>query len=196
MKENDSPASPRESLHIIQSMIETTRRSVSDASAFYLLWGWAVMIACVLQFYLKVVVRYDHHYYAWFITFAAIVPHIFLLRKKGKQENVKTFVGEANKYLWTAIGLSFVVLMLIFSKTGWVNAYPFYILLYGIGTYVSGNLISFRPFIIGGICCGVLAAITAYVSYDLQILMTALAILISYIIPGHLLRMHYQRQNF
>jgi hypothetical protein len=174
-------------------MIESSKHSISDQSHFYLLWGWAVMLGCTLQYYLKVVVNYPHHYYAWFVTPVVLVIHIFFVIRQGKKELVKTFISEANQYLWTAIGFSFMVISFIFSKIGWQYSYPFYILFYGIGTYVSGRLLKFKPLVIGGICCGVLAAVTAYLKYDLQILMTAFAILISYIIPGHLFRLHYKK---
>lgn len=192
--ENENDFSPKESLKLIQSMIETTKHSIGDKSHFFLLWGWAVMIGCLLQYYLKVILDYPNHFYAWFITPVALVVHFYFVSRDHKTEQVKTFINDANKYLWTAIGFSFLILSLIFIKMGWQYCYPFYILLYGIGTYVSGSLIQFRPLIIGGIVCFPLAAITAYFSFDAQIILLALAILISYIIPGHLLRMQQYRK--
>lgn len=189
--ENENDFSPKESLKLIRSMIETTKHSMSDQSHFFLLWGWAVMTGCLLQYYLKVILNYPYHFYAWFITPVALVVHFYFVIRDHKREKVKTFINDANKYLWSAIGFSFLVLSFIFSKMGWQNCYPFYILFYGIGTYVSGSLIKFRPLIIGGIVCFPLAAIAAYFSFDAQIILLALAILISYIIPGHLLRMQY-----
>jgi MFS family permease len=195
MEKTEDEFSPRESLKLIHSMIETTKYSLSDNSHYYLLWGWAVMIGCILQYLLMTVFKYPHHYYAWLITpVAAVIQIVFILKDK-KKERVKTFINEANSHLWTVIGLSFIALFFIFSKMGWVHCFPFYILLYGIGTAVSGSLIKFRPFIIGGVANMVLSTITVYLRYDLQILMTAVAILISYIIPGHLLRLHYRKTN-
>jgi hypothetical protein len=47
---------------------------------------------------------------------------------------------------------------------------------------------------IGGLLNFVLAGICSHFSYDYQLLIASLALLISYIIPGHLLRNRY-RQN-
>ncbi|MEN9686504.1 MAG: hypothetical protein RLZZ28_2290, partial [Bacteroidota bacterium] len=58
-----------------------------------------------------------------------------------------------------------------------------------------GRLIHFRPLIIGGLINFGLAAISVKFSFDYQLLIGAIAILISYIIPGHLLRIHYQKQK-
>lgn len=193
MRNNDRDITPEESLKLITSMIETTKHTISDTSHFYLLWGWAVIIGCLLQFYLKVIANYPHHYYAWFVTVVAAVVHIFFIVRHGKREVVRTFISDANSYLWTSLGMSFIVLAFVFAKFGWQYSFPIYILLYGIGTYVSGCFLKFRPFIIGGICCYIIAAITPYLQYDFQILITAFAILISYVIPGHLLRSSYRK---
>ena len=195
MKNNENDFSPQESLVLIRSMIETTKNSISDKSHYFLLWGWAVFIGCVLQYYLKVIIDYPQHYYAWYITPVALIIFIVLLIRDRKKEKVTTFIDEASKYLWTALGFSFLALGFIFSKMGWQYCYPIYILFYGIGTYVSGSLIKFRPLTIGGLLCFPLAVITAYVDFDSQIIMLAIAVLVSYIIPGHLLRMQYRKKQ-
>ena len=195
METKESNFSPQESLQLIRSMIETTKHSISDKSHYFLLWGWAVFTGCVLQYYLKVIIDYPQHYYAWYVTPVALVIFVFLLIKDNKKEKVKTFINEASNYLWTALGFSFMALSFIFSKMGWQYCYPLYILLYGIGTYVSGSLIKFRPLIIGAAFCFPLAVVTAYVQFDTQIIMLAFAVLVSYIIPGHLLRMKYRKQH-
>ena len=195
MKDDEKDINPEQSLKLITSMIESAKHSIGDQSHFYLLWGWAVMIGCLLQYFLKAVIEYQHHYYAWLVTPVATIVHFYFVSRQEKKEVVKTFVGEANGYLWIAICMAFVVLAFIFTRIGWQYCFPFYILFYGIGTYVSGSLLKFKPFIIGGICSIVIAAATPFLSYDFQILTTAVAILISYIIPGHMLRLHYRKNK-
>lgn len=98
-------------------------------------------------------------------------------------------MGESMKYLWIGMGISYFVLSMILSKIGWGSAvFPFFIMLYGLGTFVSGGFLKFRPLIIGGIIAWVLAIGAAYVEYDYQMLFGAIAILISYIIPAYMLR--------
>lgn len=195
MQANEKEFSPRESLKLIAEMIETTKNSFSDRSHYFLLWGWAVVIGCLTQYYLKVIVRYPHHYYAWLITPAAIALHFIFVFRDIKKDRVKTFINQATAYLWTSIGLSFFALGFVFAHIGWQYCYPFYILLYGVGTYISGSLIKFKPMIIGGLVCFVLVVICVYQPYDLQMLITAFAIVISYIIPGYMLRHQYKKQK-
>ena len=195
MDTNETEFSPQESLRLISSMIETTKNSIGDNSIYFLLWGWGVFAACIGQYLLKVVFDYPNNGLVWLIIPVLLVVHIFLVLRKRRKERVKTFINETSAYLWTAIGLSFIVLIFIFSKVGWEYCGSFYILMYAIGTYVSGRLIKFKPLIIGGIICFPLAAANIYLGFDYQIIMLALAILVSYIIPGHLLRNKYRKQQ-
>lgn len=195
MEKQEPTFSPEESLRVISTMIERTRHTVGDSSHYFLLWGWAVFIGSLLQYYLKVIAEYPHHYYAWLITPVALLVHILFLLRDKRRVRVKTFIGEASEYLWTAIGFSFLVFAFIFAKIGWQYCYPFYILLYAVGTFVSGRLIRFTPLVAGSIICFPLAAFTATAGENQQILLLAAAILVSYIIPGHLLQIQYKSQR-
>ena len=79
------------------------------------------------------------------------------------------------------------------GKIGWQYSFPFYILMYAIGTFVSGGILKFKPLQWGGTACWVLAVIATYVTYESQILLTAAAILVSYLIPGYLLRSKFNK---
>jgi hypothetical protein len=195
MNTSGKDLTPEESIRLIRSMIESTKTSISDKSHFFLLWGWATLIGCLMQYYLLAIVHYKHHYYAWFVTPVALLLHVILVFKYDRHEGVKTFITEANRYVWVIIGLSYLALAFVFVKIGWQYSFPFYILLYGIGTYISGSLLRFKPMQIGGAICLVLVALAPYLEYSLQILLSAFAILISYIIPGHLLRNQYRKNQ-
>jgi hypothetical protein len=181
--------SPEQSLQVIQSMISKTKQDMSDDGIYFLVWGWITFIACTGQFILKHIINYDQHYQVWWLVVVGIVFSIWYGIKEDKQRRVKTYIGEAMKYLWIGMGVSYFVLGMILSKIGWGSSvFPFFIMLYGLGTFVSGSIIKFRPLIIGGIIAWVLAIGAAYMEYDYQMLFGAAAILISYIIPAYMLR--------
>jgi hypothetical protein len=186
--------SPHESLSIISQMIEKAKHTISDSSHYFLLWGYAVFIGCAAQFAM-IAARYPKHSIAWFIMLPALVLHIFFVVRDNKKEKVSTYISDANGYLWMGIGFSFMILAFIFARIGWQYCFPFYVLFYALGTFVSGSMIRFRPMIIGGITSFAIAAVIAFLEYKLQILFCAVSILVSYIIPGHLLRMRYKHQN-
>lgn len=189
MEENFSP---QQSLQLIQTMIVKTKAKLSQNSIYFLLWGWVTFLAILGQFLLKVVFQYKHHYLVWLITIPAVILSLVYTARTHKKHTVRTYVGESMSSVWTGIGISFFVLSIIITNSngGWINAWPFFILLYGLGTFVSGKILKFTPLVVGGIFNWILAVVCIYVEFDYQLLMAAAAILTSYIIPGHLLRSH------
>lgn len=195
MKEIEQEFSPEQSLRLITSMIETTKNSINDNCTYFLLWGWGILIACAVQYYMKAILNNPNNGLAWLIIPVLVIVQIFLVIKRRKKERVKTFINDASAYLWTAVGFSYLAALFIFVKIGWEYCFPIYIIFFGIGTYVSGCFIKFKPLIIGGLICFPMAAVTAYLDVNHRIIMLGVAILVSYIIPGHLLRAKYKKQQ-
>ncbi|MBL7725973.1 MAG: hypothetical protein JNK27_17670 [Chitinophagaceae bacterium] len=180
---------PEQSLQLIQSMISKTKQNMSDNSIYFLVWGWLTFIACTGQFVLKNIFQYEKHYLVWTVIILGIAFSIYQGRKEHAATKVKTYVDENMKHLWAGMAISFFVLGMILTRLGWGTViFPFFIMLYGLGTFVSGNFIQFKPLIIGGIIAWALAIGSTFVDYDYQMLFGAGAILISYIIPAHMLR--------
>lgn len=186
MEENFSA---QESLQLIQSMIAKARDNLGKNNFYFLLWGWVTFLAIITQFLLKVVFKWEHHYFVWLIVIPTVIVTIIYSSQKSKRSRIKTYIGESMSNLWIGIGISFFVLSFIISNSqqGWFFAYPFFILFYGLGTFVSGRILKFSPLVIGGIINWALAILCVYVDFDYQLLIAAAAILTSYIIPGHLL---------
>lgn len=180
---------PEQSLQLIRSMISKTKQNMSDNSIYFLVWGWLTFIACTAQFVLKNILQYEKHYLVWTVIIIGVAFSIYQGRKEGTSVKAKTYVDENMKHLWAGMAISFFVLGMILTRLGWGTViFPFFIMLYGLGTFVSGNFIQFRPLIIGGIIAWALAIGSTFVNYDYQMLFGAGAILISYIIPAHMLR--------
>ena len=180
--------SPQESLQLIQSMIDRTKANIGESRFYFLLWGWIAFIGVLGQFVLKVIVHSAYHYTVWAITFVGLIWSYLYTRHRQKHFRVRTYIGDSMRYLWAGMGVSFFVLCIIISqsKAGWEYSYPLFILLYGLGTYVSGKILQFRPLVIGGIFNWVLAIASTFFDFDYQMLFSAAAILTSYIIPGYL----------
>ena len=180
--------SPQESLKLIQSMITKTRQDMGDNSKHFLLWGWITFIACTAQFIL-IKSGFEKHYLVWLLIIPGIIISTYFGIKDRKRQIVKSYLGESMKYLWMGMGISFFVLSMILGRLGWQNnVFPFFMLLYGLGTFISGKFLQFKPLVYGGLAAWSLAIISVYFSYEYQTLFTAGAILVSYIIPAYLLR--------
>lgn len=193
----ESSFSPQDSLKLIQDMIGKARQDMGDNGKHFLLWGWVSFIGCVGQFVLKTILHYPQHYLIWLLTLPAAVISIVMGQRQHKQKVTLTYVGESMKHLWIGMGISYFVLSMILSRLGWgTSIFPFFILLYGLGTFISGKFLQFKPFVWGGIAAWVLAVASTFFNYDYQMLFGAAAILISYIIPAYLLRRKKSTINY
>jgi hypothetical protein len=182
---------PQESLKLITNMIQKTKENISESSHYFLLWGWAGFAAFIVQFILKNQLQYEHHYIVWLVSFPCLIIMMIWIKRDQKKEQVRTYVSESMGYLWAGVGMAMFVVSIVFAKIGFQYCYPFFILLYAIGTYISGRILNFKPLVYGGLINFVLAAGCAWVEYDYQMLFGAAAILTSYIIPGHMLRSRF-----
>src|SRR5882724_8412128 len=95
--------SPQDSLQLIQSMIDKAKDTVADDSFYFLLWGWLVFAASIIQYILKVIVQTPYHYLAWTLMFAGIIGSALYGAKQDKKRKVKTYVEEVLDYLWLGI---------------------------------------------------------------------------------------------
>lgn len=187
--------SPGESLKIINDMIDVAKNEFSDNGAFYLLWGWAVFITAALH-YILIRIGYEHPYIVWAVIMplAGIISLIISWRHKRKSgKRSRTWFDRILFYVWTAFGASLLIVLFTAGEVGWEHAYPVMIILYAIGTYISGGVMKFRPLIAGGIASWIIGAFAFFVSFEWQLILLAAAILVSYIIPGHILAAKYQR---
>ncbi len=188
--------SPQQSIELIRSMISKTREDISEDSNHFLLWGWITFIACTGQFILKHVFQYEKHYLVWLLIIPGIILAFWIGSREKKKQKVTTYISESMKFLWMGMGISFFVLSAIFGKMGWDNnIFPFFMLLYGLGTFVSGKFLQFPPMVYGAVMAWVLAVVSTYFDYDYQMLFGAAAIFFSYIIPAYMLRRKSKSSN-
>ncbi|MBK9329332.1 MAG: hypothetical protein IPM95_08475 [Sphingobacteriales bacterium] len=178
---------PEESLDIIQNMIETSKKKISDSSKHYLLWGWAVFLSAIAQ-YIMIKMHYPGSTLVWLsMPLTGIIAYL-IGRAEHKKAKVITFAGEAIKKLWLSMTIGFILLA-YYQVGGHGNSIPIFILLYGIGILTTGSILSFKPLIAGGIACFIISFIGMQIGYSAyQLLLLALAALVSYLIPGYLLR--------
>jgi len=180
----------KESLKIIQEMIATSKGNLKDNSFFYLLWGWLVLVAS-LSHYVLLRIGWEYAYLPWpaLMIIGGIASVVAGIRL-GKKMKVITVVDKAILYLWWGFVVLIIIILAMTSmeKIVWTSTYPLIIALYGLGTFVSGGILKFRPLIIGGIACWIISIVAFFVAPINVLLLTALSIVISYLIPGYMLK--------
>lgn len=186
----------KQSLAVISEMIDNARERIADDGFFYLLWGYLVFAAAISHYILMEYVICDYPWIPWpvLMTLGGIFSAFAGYRKSAAARH-KTFFDTAATYLWSAFLIA-LFMILGFTGSGQIDplvTYPLIMIIYGIGTWVSGGILKFTPLIIGGVICWVLAGIAFFYPFNVQILLLALSILLSYIIPGHMLKFKASR---
>lgn len=180
---------PQQSLQLIQAMIQKTKANLGENRFYFLLWGWCIFLAILVQFTLKVFLDFRYHYMVWLVTVVALFITIWHNKKTADLHKARTYVGESMGYLWMGVGISFFIMSFIISAgIGWFHAWPFMILMYGLGTFISGKILQFKPLVIGGILNWCISVAAVFVPYDYQLLLAALAIATSYLVPAYLIK--------
>jgi len=187
MDNNDFSA--ERSLALIQSMIEKVKQNLSENSFYFILWGWAVLLAAWGQYALKVFFAFPYHYYTWLLTVVAAVVSIIYGIKKEKKVLVKTQLSEMMKYFGIATGISFASLSFIASSyLDWGHAFPIYFVMYGFASFVAGGILNYKPLRWAGIFCWIISVVSTFVGYDEQMLLMGLVVIVAYLVPGYLLK--------
>jgi hypothetical protein len=179
-----------EKLDVIYEMIENSKSKIRDNAFFYLIWGWLVLIASVSHFIMmKSGIFYS--FLAWPVLMtvgmiASVIAGIRLGRKAG----YRTYIDTAIIYLWYGFTFALFVILAfsIGGKIDWHITNAIIIVMYGLGTFVSGGILKFKPLIVGGISCWIISLAVFFIPGDYMLLMVALSIIIAYLIPGYLLR--------
>ena len=194
--ENNQKFSAEQSLQVIQSMIEKAKQDVANNSFYLLLWGWLIFITAILNFILMKFSNFEYPYIVWNLMWIGAVASIVKGIKDSKKIVAKTFMGETMKYFGISQAILYFGLAFFFGKYDlWTIAFPLYILVYAVTCFFMGALMQFPLLKMTGLLCLPIMAIAVYVSFDWQLLLMALAILVSYIIPGHVLSAKEKLQN-
>ncbi|WP_310398085.1 hypothetical protein [Hymenobacter sp.] len=193
MQLTDEPLSAPDSLRLIQNMIQAAKQDLSDNSFDLLLWGWLVL-ASALTHYGLLQVGYDKPWLAWPVLMAGGTVAAFVHgARRERRERVRTAQTDFMVYLWAGFGVLMLMLIGVGIAFGWSRAYPLIIALYGLGTFATGGALRFRPLVWGGAACWVLATVAFRAAFDTQLLLVAAAVLVAYVVPGHLLKSQYRR---
>ena len=187
--------SEQDSLKLISEMLENTKARFNENGFFFLLWGWLVLISSLLHFTL-LYTDFPYPYMVWpvIMTGGGIASGIAGYRR-GKDTKVKTFIDRSMSYLWIGFMISFIILyaIVIIGNIKWHLLSILIMALYGLPTFVSGGILKFKPLIYGALACWILAIISLFVREDYVLLLSALSVVLAYLIPGYMLKAKFNK---
>jgi hypothetical protein len=191
----DETFNPEESLALINNMINSAKNKLADDGFQIIFWGWLITF-CALTSYVSAQLNSEIGFMVWAIlpplggVFSAIYG-----RKQDKKIKVKTHVDTYLSYLWGGFFIAMVITLVFGYTHGIKTTYFFLMLLYGLATFITGGILNFKPLIIGSLFSFGCAVLSVFLGEIDQFLCISLALICSYIIPGHLLRAKFKSQN-
>ncbi|MFY0608054.1 MAG: hypothetical protein JXR10_15145 [Cyclobacteriaceae bacterium] len=180
--------SENESLQLITEMIGKAQKNYRSGGSFhFLLWGWVVMLANLAHYLLMIYSTYEHPYIVWLATFPAGIISAIYGARQSNSRRVKTHFDSIHSQVWIAASVGIFISILFMGKLSF-NHNCVILLFAGIGTYITGNLLRFKPLIAGGVSLALASVIAFNVSIIDQYLVAAVGIFLGYIIPGYMLK--------
>lgn len=182
-----SDLTEEESLALIQETIQTARNDLYPRDSFFLLWwGYLLLLASSGHYLLlhSALAAYAPH--MWWLMLVGVTGSIAFSRWSTQNQRVKTFFDDTLRYVWIAISVG-LAMVGIFAMQLRQHAFPVIFLLYGIGLFTTGGTVKFKPLLIGGVVCWLVAGLAFRTDFSGQLLLAMLAALGGFIVPGHLL---------
>ncbi|MDZ7740572.1 MAG: hypothetical protein U5Q03_02140 [Bacteroidota bacterium] len=185
----------KESLKIIYEMIETSKLNIKGDAIFFLLWGWLVLIASIAHFILEQM-DYAYSFLPWpLMMIGGGIASGIIGYHMGQRNRTITLIDKTMIYLWCGF-FALVVSMIVITTLGkmsWGVTQPMIVALYSLATFVSGVMLRFRPLILGAVFSWFCAIAIFFVAFPYSQLLIALSIIVSYLIPGYMLK--YKREE-
>ncbi|MGF1585544.1 MAG: hypothetical protein ACFCUM_09505 [Bacteroidales bacterium] len=179
----------KQAIDVIRSMILHSQKKYGKGADHFIVWGWCIVTAAVLtymNFLLKLGIS------PGFIWFPAIGLPLVIAILKGVKSPTKnqrrSFIEYSLSGIWLGSNGVWLVMVLLGFTYGWVMIYPAFIAFFAWGTFTTGVILKFKPLIIGGFSAFILAIAAVFVTTAEILLIMALAITITYIIPGYMLK--------
>ena len=196
--ENQTIMNEKESLAVIKEMINRSRTNFKEQSFYYLLWGWLVVAAVLVQAALFNMGN-AYHWVVWPIMgFGGGIVSGIYGKKQGEKAGYSTHIDRAMMFVWVGFVVYLVLVLLmsatgVFGINGWNVSFVLIMGMYGLGTFISGGLLKFKPLIFGGIASFVLVLATILIpsivaDFNGALIMLSASIVVSYLIPGYMLK--------
>ena len=183
-----------QSLTVIKEMIAVSRIKLRQDGILFIVWGWVLFYVSFSGFITRsIVLTYQMNRIisrlGIILGAAAALFTIYYLIKQRKK--VQTYIGISLRYVWTSLFLSTVLVNLIqmnvLHSINFELQHPLFMVLMAFAVTVTGGILRHRLIIIGGAVFGALALTASYLGLKEQLLLEAVAWVIAFIVPGHIL---------
>ena len=173
-----------ESLDIILGMINQAKVNIKQSSFHLLLWGWVIFTASISHFYLLKFTSIENPEYAWGLTLPAMAVSMVYGSIMGRKAKTTTYADKLYMFVWMGFIISLIILLVFTEEEG----VPIILLLTGYATFLSGNILKFKPLIVGGVLFWLFAILSFILANEYTLLISGISVLTGYLVPGYMLK--------
>jgi hypothetical protein len=180
---------------------EVLSRKELTGENLFLGWGYPTAIVLLLEFVALQIWNEDWCSWLWVgIPLIGAPLMIYFLNEDYERTHSRTLEQNVILMMWIFIGFASCVGG---AAMGFAGLFPlcycaYQGLLMGMGCFMTGIILHFRPKTICGIIASALSATPLFLQGDLwpwQLLVASLIAVVALIIPGHLFRSYVRRRN-
>ncbi|SRR5690606_35310123 len=197
---NEEYLDETQSLNVIREMIQVSRNKLKNDGILFIVWGWIFFINYLVLNYLPGKILLSHktmdlvHGLRVILPVSGLIFTLYYILKQRKK--AQTYIGVSLRYVWISLFASMVLVNLIqmnvLHSINFELQHPIIMVLIAFAVTVTGGILRYKLIIAGGIIFGLLALAASYFELQTQLLFEAIAWLIAFVIPGHLL---YAKRN-
>jgi len=213
MNQTEKTLTEKESLALIAQMINKAKDACHDTGITAIMWG-AVIVVCSLVRLSEIHFGYRLPFDIYLLTFLALVPQVYFTIRAKRKKKVKSYDDRFTDGLWLGFGISIALLIFIttflFREWDVVNDQykkltgssgfklyeyhaSFFLLLYGMPTFVTGVTMRFKPMLWGGLLCWACCLAAVFTPVKADLLLVALSAAGAWFIPGIIMERDYQK---
>ncbi|MBR4368971.1 MAG: hypothetical protein IKP52_06690 [Prevotella sp.] len=187
---------------ITQTRGEVMSHQELTGENLFLAWGYPTVIVLLLEFAALMLWNEDWCMWLWAgIPLIGAPLMIYFLRKDYERTHSRTHDQNNILVMWIFVGFACCIGGFVMGCTGVFQKafFAFLCLLCGMGCFMTGIILHFRPKTVCGIVASLLSAVPLFFQDDLwpwQLLVTAVIVTIALIIPGHLFRHYVKSQRY
>lgn len=177
-----------------------SRKDLTGENLF-LAWGYPTVLVLLAEF--AALMIWNENWCAWLwagIPLIGTPLMIYFLNKDYDRTHSRTHDQNNILVMWIFIGVASCIGggLMGFSGVFRQAFFAYLSLLCGMGCFMTGIILHFRPKVVCGIIASVLSIVPLFFQGELwpwQLLFTSFTVIISLIVPGHLFR-HYVRGTY
>lgn len=214
MRESDKQLTEKESLELITQMINKAKDVNHSTGLTSIMWG-CVIVICSLVRLAEIHFGFHMPFDIYLLTVVAIIPTIYFSIKEKRESRVKAYGDNFIDNIWISFGITIFLLSFVLNSVFanlrpmmeeysllaghaptfnfYEYAAPFFLMLYGMPTFITGSSMKFKPMFWGGLVCWVSCIITIYTPVKVDLALTAVSAVFAWFIPGLILEKRYRK---